>query len=452
MPQKPCLHFVGIGGAGMSALAQIHAMDSGPATGSDRLFDRGGNQALQAKLAALGIRLFPQDGSGLTRETELVVLSTAVEDSNPELAAARRLGVPLMHRSELLARHVAQSRTIAVTGTSGKSTVAAMIFDILEAAGRSPSVITGGSLIVLQARGFFGNALRGRSQLLVIEADESDGSLLNYRPAVGVFLNLTKDHKEVSVMRDILLKFGANVQTALVNADDPNLSELRSSRTFGLGSGEVRAEILELTAWGSRFRIAGEEIVLPLPGRHNVANAAAAVAAALNEGVALADCRRALAACRGVARRFQSLGRVRGVEVVDDYAHNPAKVAAALAAAHLRAGRILAVYQPHGFAPTKLLRDDLVEAFAAGLGPEDRLWLPDIYYAGGGATKDVSSRDLAQPLRRRGKNACHVPDRADIVPDIAGQARDGDLVLVMGARDPSLPDFAQDILKALSAS
>jgi len=444
------IHFSGVGGFGMSALAQIHAMDGSPATGSDRLFDQGGNPVLKAKLEALGIKLYPQDGSAISKETDLAVLSTAIEGDNPEVAAAKRLGVPLMHRSELLAKHVAGMRTIAVTGTSGKSTVVAMIYEILEAAGRAPSVITGGNLLALQKRGFFGNAFRGRSSLLVIEADESDGSLLNYKPAVGVFLNLTKDHKEVPVMREILRKFRDNVQTALVNADDPNLSDFRGDSTFGVGRGTVRAEIVELAAGASRFRVGGEEFVLPLTGRYNVENAVAAVAAAVNEGVTLADCRRALAAYQGVARRFQSLGTARGVEVVDDFAHNPAKIAAALTAAQLRSPRILAVYQPHGFAPTRLLKDELIEAFARALRPDDRLWLPDIYYVGGTTSQDISSRDVVEPLRRRGRKAFHVPRRADIVAEVAAQAREGDLVLVMGARDPSLSDFAHDILGALS--
>jgi UDP-N-acetylmuramate--alanine ligase len=443
------IHFSGVGGFGMSALAQIHAMDGQPATGSDRLFDQGGNLVLKERLAALGVGLFPQDGSAVTRETGLVVLSTAIEDDNPEVAAAKRLGVPIKHRSEFLAEYVSRMRTIAVTGTSGKSTVTAMIYEILEAAGRSPSVITGGNLLSLQKRGLHGNACRGKSDLLVIEADESDGSLLNYRPAVGVFLNLTKDHKEIPVLKDFLLEFRSNVRTALACADDPNLSELRADGTFGVEKGDVRAEALQLGPGGSRFRIRGEDFVLPMAGRYNVENAVAAAAAALNEGASLADCRKALASYQGVARRFQSLGRARGVEVVDDFAHNPAKLAAAIAAAHLRAGRVLAVYQPHGFAPTRLLKNELIEAFASALAPDDRLWLPDIYYVGGTTAKDISSRDIVEPLRARGRTAFHVPRRADIAALVAAQAKEGDLVLVMGARDPSLTDFAKDILAAL---
>ena len=445
------IHFVGIGGAGMSALAQIHAMDGGQATGSDRDFDRGRGAVLRAKLEALGVRMFPQDGSALTRETDLVVLSTAIEDTNPEIAAAKAQGVPLMHRSEFLARYVERMRTIAVTGTSGKSTVVAMIFEILESAGRGPSVITGGSLLALQKRGVTGNAWRGKSNLLVIEADESDGSLVNYKPAVGVFLNLTKDHLEVSALREIFIKFRANVATALVDADDPALTDIRADSTFGLESGSVRAQDLVLSAAGSSFRVKDTQLTLPVPGRHNAANAVAAVAACLNEGVSLADCSRALASFEGVARRFQSLGTARGVEVVDDFAHNPAKIAATLTAARLRGRRTLAVYQPHGFAPTRHLKNELIATFAEGLRPNDKLWLPDIYYVGGTASKDISSSDVVEPLRAKGFSAFHIADRGAIAALIAAEAREADLVLVMGARDPSLADFAQSVLAALRA-
>lgn len=450
-PDKPLIHFVGIGGAGMSALAQIHALDGSPATGSDRDFDLGRGAGLRAKLSALGVRLFPQDGSAITRETDLVVLSTAIEDSNPEIAAAKALGVPLMHRSEFLARYVSEIRTIAVTGTSGKSTVVAMIFEILEAAERGPSVITGGSLIALQKRGLTGNAFRGKLELLIVEADESDGSLVNYKPAVGVFLNLTKDHLEVSALREIFLRFRANVATALVNADDSALADIRADVSFGLSSGSVHAEDLKLSAAGSMFRVKDVSFTLPVPGRHNAENALAAIAACLNEGVSLDDCSRALASFQGVARRFQSLGTARGVEVVDDFAHNPAKIAATLTAARLRARRILAVYQPHGFAPTRHLKNELIAAFAEGLRPDDRLWLPDIYYVGGTASKDISSNDVVAPLRAKGLNAFHIPDRAAITALIAAEAKEGDLVIVMGARDPSLSDFALAILTALKA-
>lgn len=449
-PEEKNIHFVGIAGSGMSALAQIHAMAGGKTTGSDRSFDRGGNAGVKKKLEKLGIRIFPQDGSGISGKTELVVLSTAIEDDNPETAPAKKLKIPVIHRSELLAEYVSAYRTIAVAGTSGKSTVAAMIFEILEKAGRSPSIITGGNLLTLEERGLSGNAYSGGSELLVIEADESDGSMVNYKPAVGVFLNLTKDHKEVGEIKDIFLRFKSHVKTFIVNSDDPNLSYLKNGGlTFGINSGDTRAVDIKLEPKGSRFKIHGENFHLPAPGAYNIENAAAAVAACLNEGVPVKDCAEALSKYKGVARRFQSIGEADGVEVIDDFAHNPAKISAALEAAHLRAGRVLAVYQPHGFAPTRHLKNELIEAFKAALGEEDMLWLPEIYYAGGTADKSISSNDIVRPIAGCGRKAFFIPDRKEIIPEIAKNAGCGDVVIVMGARDPSLGDYSRAILKAL---
>ncbi|HEX9080934.1 MAG TPA: L,D-transpeptidase family protein, partial [Holophagaceae bacterium] len=190
------LHFAGVAGSGMSALAQFLAMKGGQASGSDRSFDQGERPEARRQLETLGIAIHPQDGSGLEGDCAALVVSTAVEDEVPDVAEARRLGVPVLHRSELLAHWVATHRTLAITGTSGKSTTVAMAFEILRGAGRDPSVITGGELASLQAEGLWGNAWAGSSDLLVIEADESDGSLVNYHPAVGVILNLQRDHKE----------------------------------------------------------------------------------------------------------------------------------------------------------------------------------------------------------------------------------------------------------------
>ncbi|MFH1619642.1 MAG: Mur ligase domain-containing protein [bacterium] len=447
---KKTIHFTGIGGSGMSALAQIHAMAGGRATGSDRTFDSGGNLSLRQSLEKLGIRIFPQDGSGISRETDMAVLSTAIEDDNPEVAAARKFSVPVIHRSEFLAEYVKKFRTIAVAGTSGKSTVVAMIFEILEKAGNFPSVITGGNLISLEQKGFFGNAFRGKSDLLVIEADESDGSLLNYNPAVGMILNLTKDHKEIPVIKEIFLKFASGVKTLYINADDPLLSGFPGeTRTFGLRSGELHAEDIRLGPSGSEFFLRRVKFSIPVPGRHNVENAVASAAACLGEGISLRDCADALSSFSGVARRFQVLGSAGGVEVVDDYAHNPAKISASLSAAHLKGGRVLTIYQPHGFAPTRLLKKEFIAAFMEGLSQKDMLWMPDIYYAGGTTSKDISSADIIKPLAETGKKAFHMSCRENIPAEVAREARSGDLVLVMGARDPSLGSFARSLLSAL---
>jgi UDP-N-acetylmuramate--alanine ligase len=445
------LHFAGVGGSGMSALAQFAAMLGAPVSGSDRSFDRGQNPAARERLEKLGIRIFPQDGSAVSGDCSAVVYSTAVEEQVPDFAEARRLDIPLLHRSELLAHFVASRRTIAVTGTSGKSTTVAMVFEILRGAGRDPSVITGGELRTLQRDGLWGNAWAGASDLLVIEADESDGSLVRYHPAVGVVLNLQRDHKEMDVVAGMFRTFRDQIRETLVVGEAPNLGEFHAGGTvYGLGSGAgVRAEELEERPEGCTFRIDGTRFRLSVPGRHNAENALAAIAACRAVGVPLEDMVAPLADFQGVARRFQVLGVRRGVEVVDDFGHNPAKVTASLRTAHGRARRVLAVFQPHGFAPTRFNRNEFVEAFSTELRSQDRLWMLDIYYAGGTAAKDICSADLVAEIAANGAQAELAPSREWLVERIAGEAREGDTVLVMGARDPSLTELARAILERL---
>jgi UDP-N-acetylmuramate-alanine ligase len=484
------LHFVGIAGSGMSALAQYHRMSGGSVSGSDRSFDQAarvapgsveastGSAATRRHLEALGIRIFPQDGSGPASGCDAVIVSTAVEETIADIRAARERGIPILHRSELLARFVRERRTIAVTGTSGKSTVTAMIFEILRGAERDPSVITGGNLLCLQEQGLLGNAWAGHGELLVIEADESDGSLVRYEPWAGVLLNLQRDHKEPEELAEIFRAFRRNTRGPFLMGEDANLLALFSSETaspdpvsakapsraaaeetlppvrFGLSEGcDVRAEKISAGPEGSEFSVRGVRFRLSCPGLYNVANAIAAIAACHAAGVAIEEMVSPLAGYRGVGRRFQMVARVAMpggmIEIIDDFAHNPAKIAAALATARERGTRVLAVYQPHGFGPTRFLRDDLIGAFASGLRPEDRLYMPEIFYAGGTATHDISSREIVTAVRRRGIAASFRAWRKDLVPLLATEARAGDVVLVMGARDPSLSEFCRGIVSAL---
>ncbi|MGD9546067.1 MAG: Mur ligase domain-containing protein [Candidatus Krumholzibacteriia bacterium] len=475
------LHFVGAGGSGMSALALLHAGGSraagGRATGSDRAFDHGEREAIRQALAAAGVEIRPQDGSGLVepsgRRCDAVIASTAVEDAVPDLTAARKLGIPILHRSELLARHVESHRTVAVTGTSGKSTVTAMVFAILQDAGWGPGLLTGGALAELTARGHLGNAWAPTPPAdpaaaadpgppwLVIEADESDGSLVRYRPHVGLVLNLGLDHKPPAEVLGMFATFKARTRGVFVMPADENLASLREGAAFfGLrdqrpaGLAGTWAEGVDLRPRESRFIIDGVPFRLPQPGIHNVLNAAAAVAACRACGLTVEQTAGPLARFQGVARRFQPVGTARDVEVIDDFAHNPDKIAAALATARRRLrdagrGRVLAVFQPHGFGPTRFLRDALVDTFASCLRPRDVLWLPEIFFAGGTVTRDISSADLAGAVSGRGRDARFIPDRAGLPSAIAEEAGPGDLVLVMGARDPSLTDLCRDILTAL---
>jgi UDP-N-acetylmuramate--alanine ligase len=452
-------HYAGLGGSGMSALAQFQVLTGGHASGSDRAFDRGERDEAREQLESLGIIVRPQDGSGVGDDCAALIVSTAVEVEVPDVAAARARGVPIIHRSELLAHFVATHRTIAVTGTSGKSTVVGMVFEILRGAGRDPSVITGGELVALQREGRWGNAWAGRSDLLVIEADESDGSLVRYRPAVGVVLNLQKDHKEEHEVMEMFRVFRDRAREALVVADDANLAPLLApARARGLAvhvfgespEADVRAEDVDLGRDTGGFDVDGVRFAVPVPGEHNLENALAAIAACRAVGVPLEAMAEPLARFQGVARRFQTIGRARGVEVVDDFAHNPAKIRAAIATARRRARRVLAVYQAHGYGPTRFLRPDLVAAFVEALGPHDRLWMPEVFYAGGTAVRDFSAADLVREITDRGVHAEFEEDRVRIVSRITEQAKAGDLVLIMGARDPSLTQLARDVLARLS--
>ena len=469
--QGAWLHFAGVAGSGMSGLAQFHAQAGGPTTGSDRAFDQGQRMGIRDRLENLGIGILPQDGSFPTaalpgghcagQTCAAVVVSTAVEDRVPDIAAARKHGIPVLHRSELLARYVAAHRTIAVSGTSGKSTVTAMVFTILRACGEDPGLLTGGPVSELVAKDLIGNAWAPGAAgpdtvepYLVIEADESDGSLVRYRPWLGVILNLGLDHQATEEVMTMFRTFKNNVSGPLVCGADTNLAPLAAgTELYGVEGGDrsgTWARDVSLRPDGSDFRVEDVAFSLPVPGLYNVKNAAAAIAACRLCGIPLARMAPALAGFAGVSRRFERIGTAAGVEVIDDFAHNPDKIAAALGAAHGRLtraeGRVLAVFQPHGFKPTRFLREALVEAFAAGLGPDDVLWLPEIFFAGGTVTRDISSRDLVNDVLRHGRDARFLAARVELPSAIAAEARSGDLVLVMGARDPSLTEFCRTIL------
>jgi UDP-N-acetylmuramate--alanine ligase len=445
-PERSRFHYAGVAGGGMSALAQFQAMVGGTATGSDRTFDRGGARRIRRALERAGVRIFPQDGSGIDSATDGLVVSTAVEETVPDVRAARAAGVPIFHRSELLAHLVDTRRTVAVAGTSGKSTVVAMIFELLRGAGLDPALVTGAELLLLEAEGYLGNAWVGASDLLIVEADESDGSLVRYAPAIGVLLNLEKDHKEMAEVRAMFGTFRSRSREAFVVGEGANLAHLRpGALVFGTGEAAtsgVRAVEIRLRGETSEFTVDGIPFQVPLPGIHNVENALAAIATGRALGLTLPSMAPLLARLQGVARRLQSIGTARGILVVDDFAHNPSKLRAAIAAARLRKpGRLLAVYQPHGFGPTRFLRDELTEAFRTSLEPADRLWLLEIFYAGGTTTKDISSADLVTDLRALDVAAEFAPDRPALISRLAESAVPGDLILVMGARDPSLTDL-----------
>jgi UDP-N-acetylmuramate--L-alanine ligase len=446
-------HFAGIGGSGMSAIALYLLGRGQKVSGSDRLFDRGGGASIRDALVRAGAVLVPQDGSGLDARTILVV-STAVEDTIPEVKRAKELGCRIVHRSEALAEIASRTRCIAVSGTSGKSTVTAMVFRVLRGAGLDPSVISGAVLRELSAEGHWGNAWGGAGEWLVIEADESDGSLVRYSPEVGVMLNLDRDHKELSELREIFATFRKQSKVFVVHGDRPDCLEIAGPDCFRFGvhsSSLLLPTDIRLLSDSVKFRLGEIDVVVPGPGMHMVENALAALAVGVVAGVDLATGARALASFHGVGRRHELIGEARGVRVFDDFAHNPAKVEAGIAAAQLAAGggRVLAVFQPHGYGPLRFLLEDFATSFAKALRPQDKLWISPVYDAGGTADRSIASRDLADRIAAHG-HAVSCPATRDLVSaEIAREAKPGDLVYSMGARDPDLPAFARQILTSL---
>jgi UDP-N-acetylmuramate--alanine ligase len=438
------VHFTGIFGGGMSALAQYLRFCGMDVSGSDRLQDSPDTAMVRRRLVDLGCAIADQDGSGIGPATDAVCVSTAIEPSNPDIAAASAREIPVVHRSDLLAALIATKRTIAVAGTSGKSTVTAMIFEFLAACGKSPSLLSGAALRRLERQGLIGNAYSGGSDLLVVEADESDGTIVKYAPETAVVLNVSKDHKDVDDLRRLFATLVTNSRWTALNADDPILSTLPADERVGTdGAAGWRPDREEILPGSVRLFRGGIEYHLPLPGAHNLENLRAALCVCARFGCEEAVLAQAVRAFEGVDRRFARTETTRHVHVVDDFAHNPAKIAAAVDAARGLSGRVVAVYQPHGFGPTRFLKDDYVAAFRAVFHEGDSLYLLPIYYAGGTAQKDISSEDLITALGPVPFRAKAPPDREKLLSMLEADVRPGDVLLIMGARDPSLPALAR---------
>lgn len=452
--------FSGIGGSGMLPLACIVRANGARVAGSDRSLDAGRTPAKFDYLRSLGIQLFPQDGSGL-REGMILVTSAAVEPTVPDVVRAGELGLTLLTRPQFLAQLLnAAQRSIAVGGTSGKSTVTGMIGWILHACHRQPTVMDGAVMknFVTPATPF-ASALVGDPELFVSEVDESDGSIALYRPEVAVLTNISLDHKEMDELRGLFAGFLAAARKAVVNLDDPDTRALADALPAGkrIGYGfdspgaEVMGKDLQLGADGVTFAVeaGGErhEAHLAVPGRHNASNALAAIAAAQAVGVRIADSVKALARFEGLKRRLETVGTAAGVTLIDDFAHNPDKIDATLAALGAQPGRLLIMFQPHGYGPLAKMGEQLAQSFARGLRPEDRLYLPDPVYQGGTTDRSRGSDWLAGEI---GAQARHVPERAAIGEALLAEARDGDRILIMGARDDTLSEFAAELLGKLA--
>ena len=448
------IFFVGIAGTGMSALAQYLKGTGKIISGSDRYFIEGNQNETQQKLQAEGITCFPQNGTGISKETELIIVSTAVEDTVPEVIKAKELNIPIIKRSDLLALIAATKRTIAVGGTSGKSTTGGMLFQILETAGYEPGIISGAGLVSIINEGKIGNAKVGKGEWLIIEADESDGSIVKYHPEIGLLLNIDKDHQEIDELIDLFSTFKQNTTGKfVVNASNKLANTLSQNKENDFSSDENSAGFtagdLVQIGMNIHFNINNIPFHLKTIGKHNMENALAAATVASLIAVSLEQSAKGLELYEGIYRRHQLLGEKNGVKVIDDYAHNPAKCAASIRACQPISPKVIAWFQPHGYGPTRFLKNDFVKEIAEALRPNDEIWMSEIFYAGGTAIKDISSNDLITEITKLGKNAFFVDDRNDLLKEMRTHFTQDCVLLLMGARDPELEFFSKKLYEQL---
>ncbi len=457
--------FCGIGGSGMLPLAIIVKAAGHSVSGSDRALDQGRLAQKFDFLRAQGIRLFPQDGSGVVNPATIVVTSTAVEATIPDVKAAQDIGARLVIRAELLAELFnAAPQSVAIGGTSGKSTTTGMAGWILYATGRNPTVMNGAVMTNFATSDApFASALVGRSGIFVSEVDESDGSIARYSPHVAVLNNISLDHKTMDELRALFRDFLGKAKIAVLNRDDAETAALaagvpaENAITYSLNdpAADLLASNLAPAPDGIAFDVrdrktgATVHIHLKVPGRHNVSNALAALAVARAVGVPLAEAASALEQFRGVKRRLETVGSARGITVIDDFGHNPDKIAATLNTLHDFPGRLLVMFQPHGFGPLAKMKNEFIDGFARHLRAEDMLLMPEPVYFGGTVDRSVTSSDIAEAVRARGHTALALPDRNACGVELLAIARPGDRIVIMGARDDTLSIFAAELLAKL---
>jgi len=452
----------------MTPLALIIQARGGRVEGSDRALDQGRNVERFDFLRARGVLLYPQDGSGIRRAGQILVTSAAVEETVPDVQAARRIGAAVTTRARLLAQLFnCAGLGVGVAGTSGKSTTVGMIGWILHRARRSPTIMNGADMKnFIDVGSPFASARVGDGDIFVSEVDESDGSIVFFEPRVAVVNNISLDHKSLDELRTLFRGFIARAQTVVLNLDNAETAalsvdlkpgqavtySLRATQAHLLASPPVRSPT------GISFRVKARdtgdavEVALKVPGLHNVANALAALCVAKACGVGLAGAAGGLGEFSGIRRRLEVVGTANEITVIDDFAHNPDKISATLETMHAFPGRLLLMFQPHGYGPIRLMRDALVDCFASGLHDEDVLVMPEPVYFGGTVDRSVGSREIICEIERHGRKAFAFPDRSTCGDALVRLARRGDRIVVMGARDDSLSQFARELLRRLAVT
>lgn len=451
------LHFIGIGGVGMSALAHI-LLDKGWSVSGSDLHDT----PLTRELAAAGAEIYTEHRAEnvIDKAVDAIVVSTAIRPDNPEVMAAEKLGIKKLHRSDINALLLNAARGIAVAGAHGKTTTTSMLGVVLTAAGVDPTVIVGGVV-----RDFGSNARLGKSDVLVTEADESDGSFLKLRPHIAVVTNVEDDHLDyygtVEKIQAAFKKFMETVDEKagrVVVCYDNEVAKMiagQVSRTvvsYGINDGDYRASDIVTEANQTTFTVSYKGEVLGkakllIPGLHNVRNALATIAVARELGVTFEKAAAGLMEFHGAKRRFETKGKVNGIWIVDDYAHHPTEIASTISAAkQTKPGRLIVAFQPHRYSRTQLLAKEFGVAFRGA----DILLLNGIYSAGEDPIEGVSGRTIYDSvLAQTDMKPIYVEDRAEVAGELAKLVQPGDLVLTMGAGD--IVNSGEELLGMLEA-
>jgi UDP-N-acetylmuramate--alanine ligase len=439
------IHFVGIGGIGMSGIAEVLMTLGYAVQGSDLR-----ETPIIARLRRLGATIFLGQRAQNLENAEVVVVSSAIKPDNPELAAARRRGLPVVRRAEMLAELMRMKSNVAIAGTHGKTTTTTLVATLLDAGGIDPTVINGG---VIHAYG--SNARAGEGEWMVVEADESDGSFTRLPATIAIVTNIDPEHMEhwgsFEALREGFYQFASGIPfygLAVLCTDHPEVQQLagrltdRRVVTFGFNAqADVRAVNLRYAAGSAQFDVALqaedrliEGCSLPMPGDHNVSNALAAVAVARHLGMTGDEIRTALAGFRGVNRRFTKVGEALGVSVIDDYGHHPVEIAAVLRAARQALGpgegRVIAVHQPHRYTRLSALFEDFCTCF----NEADAVGIAEVYAAGEAPIEGASRDALVAGLLRHGhRNARAIDSEDDLVALVMAEAKPGDMVVCLGA-------------------
>ncbi len=449
--------FCAIAGSGMSALAQVLKFKNYEVLGTDRSFDQLKEEKTKQALQNLGIKLFPQDGSMIDSDLSVLYASTAVEDTILDIQKAKQQNIPILHRSDLLEEIFSSHPfNIAVGGTSGKSTVTAMIGYILDNTDKKPLVINGALLKNYESKPGIPNVILNNGDYCVVEADESDGSIKKYTPYISVINNISLDHKSIEELQVLFKNFASCAKKGIIyNKDCPNSSILKEAHqksiSFSITDSKANFYASDITPInnGTLYTYDNKQYKLNLIGSFNVSNALCAIACCSLLDIPPHQSCKILETFLGTKRRLEILGHKNSITVIDDFAHNPDKVKASMSALKSYQGRLIIMFQPHGFSPMRMMGKQIIESFCSYMDDSDILLIPEIFFAGGTVKRDISSLDLVNYAKTFHKNALFFENRETLKKHILNIATPNDRIVLMGARDNTITLMGFEILEKL---